>query len=388
MVNRCSRSSAPPATGQPSPRFTRPRWVPESRDRHSRGARARVSAVGPAGRPEPTTSGWPRWAGAFDGPSRPGGTARKLHQRVAVGGGCSRARHSPPRGSWASPCLRPAWRTSRGWGWVRVTRWITSRSARCSRHWSTVACPSVPPDPPAMASTGSTDPRPRRPCKAFKAAEHLGFEEFGDVGPGTMRRLNELFPGAGPAPTPPPPSPPPITPDDQKHKDAFDDRRHQLRALEAKLAEMQNVVLAAKLWQPGEGPQPSVAASFPREVCVVRFFLHARPEDPDYFDTLGKAREVVNRDLSGPVQPLTFRSTAHGFCDPGPGAELRRHLRPGHVQSARHSALRPDLVRLEPALPVRCADPRDLPLARTSQGRRRLPSREQAGGRTSRTPTR
>lgn len=34
--------------------------------------------------------------------------------------------------------------------------------------------------------------------KAFKKAEQLGWEQMGDVGPGTMRRLNELFPaGSG-----------------------------------------------------------------------------------------------------------------------------------------------------------------------------------------------
>ena len=31
--------------------------------------------------------------------------------------------------------------------------------------------------------------------RAFKAKENLGFTQFGDVGPGTMTRLDELFPG-------------------------------------------------------------------------------------------------------------------------------------------------------------------------------------------------
>jgi hypothetical protein len=44
--------------------------------------------------------------------------------------------------------------------------------------------------------------------RAFKRDEHLGFEQFGDVGPGTMHRLNELFP----APSPLPPGPPPALP--------------------------------------------------------------------------------------------------------------------------------------------------------------------------------
>jgi peptidoglycan hydrolase-like protein with peptidoglycan-binding domain len=43
--------------------------------------------------------------------------------------------------------------------------------------------------------------------KSFKADEHLGWEHMGDVGPGTMRRLNELF--AAPGPTPPGPLPGP-----------------------------------------------------------------------------------------------------------------------------------------------------------------------------------
>ncbi len=92
---------------------------------------------------------------------------------------------------------------------------------------------------------------------------------------------------------------------------------------------MQSVALAARLWQPGEGPQPSVAASFPREACVVRFFLHAKPEDPDYFDTLGTARDLVTRDFTPPVQPLTFRSTTHGFCDPGANQNFAATCAPG-----------------------------------------------------------
>lgn len=55
--------------------------------------------------------------------------------------------------------------------------------------------------------------------RAFKTSEHLGSEQFGDVGPGTMHRLNELFPQATPPgppsptpPTPPAPSPTPPAP--------------------------------------------------------------------------------------------------------------------------------------------------------------------------------
>ena len=181
--------------------------------------------------------------------------------------------------------------------------------------------------------------------KAFKAAESLGSTQFGDVGPGTMHRLNDLFPASGPpGPTPPtpppapptppvpptppappptpptppapvPPTPKPLTPDDQKQKDAFDDRRKQLRAAALRLSEMQNVVLQAALTQPGEGPAPSVSAKFPREVCAVRFFLHTSPSAPDYFDTLGKARDLMLRDVSS-RQPMTFRSKTPGFCDP------------------------------------------------------------------------
>jgi peptidoglycan hydrolase-like protein with peptidoglycan-binding domain len=38
--------------------------------------------------------------------------------------------------------------------------------------------------------------------RQFKAKEKLGFEQFGDVGPGTMQRLDELFPATPPGPTP------------------------------------------------------------------------------------------------------------------------------------------------------------------------------------------
>lgn len=48
-------------------------------------------------------------------------------------------------------------------------------------------------------------PKTAQAVKDFKRKEHLGFEQFGDVGPGTMRRLNELFPG----PLPPCPDPEP-----------------------------------------------------------------------------------------------------------------------------------------------------------------------------------
>ena len=85
-----------------------------------RGARVRASVVAPADRRGRRMSGRPRWAGSFDGPSRPGRIVLALRQRVAVSGGCSRAKHSLPPASSASRCSRRAWRTSRGWG--RVAR--------------------------------------------------------------------------------------------------------------------------------------------------------------------------------------------------------------------------------------------------------------------------
>lgn len=202
--------------------------------------------------------------------------------------------------------------------------------------------------------------------KVFKEREALGFTQFGDVGPGTMRKLNALFPEeVPPGPTPPPPTPPPpspvppapppvppaptpISPDDQKHKDAMDDRRTQLRAAENKLAEMMTVVLRSALAQPGEGPLPTVTEAFPREVCVVSFFLHAFPNAPDYFDTLAKARALLLSDRTSPVQPLTFRSKDPQFCDaardpfaatcaPGTCVPLGTHLcDPKWYDSSRH----------------------------------------------------
>jgi peptidoglycan hydrolase-like protein with peptidoglycan-binding domain len=51
---------------------------------------------------------------------------------------------------------------------------------------------------------GKYGPATAAAVRAFKAKEKLGFEQFGDVGPGTMRRLDELFPG--PSPVPPTPT--------------------------------------------------------------------------------------------------------------------------------------------------------------------------------------
>lgn len=47
-------------------------------------------------------------------------------------------------------------------------------------------------------------PRTAAAVRAFKAREALGSEQFGDVGPGTMSRLDELLPGEAPPPVPPP----------------------------------------------------------------------------------------------------------------------------------------------------------------------------------------
>lgn len=47
---------------------------------------------------------------------------------------------------------------------------------------------------------GNYGPATANAVKKFKADEHLGFETIGDVGPGTMKRLDELFPGAAPTP--------------------------------------------------------------------------------------------------------------------------------------------------------------------------------------------
>jgi hypothetical protein len=77
-----------------------------------------------------------------------------------------------------------------------------------------------------------------------------------------------------------------------------------------------SAVLRSALALPGEDA-PTVAELFPREVCVVSFWLHANPADADYFDTLSKARDLVHRDQFNPLQPLRLRSTAPGFCDPG-----------------------------------------------------------------------
>jgi peptidoglycan hydrolase-like protein with peptidoglycan-binding domain len=47
-------------------------------------------------------------------------------------------------------------------------------------------------------------PKTAAAVRAFKAREALGFEQYGDVGPGTMHRLDELFPPDEPPPCPDP----------------------------------------------------------------------------------------------------------------------------------------------------------------------------------------
>jgi len=48
----------------------------------------------------------------------------------------------------------------------------------------------------------SYGPGTAKAVREFKAKERLGFEEFGDVGPGTMTRLDQLFPPVAPGPSP------------------------------------------------------------------------------------------------------------------------------------------------------------------------------------------
>jgi peptidoglycan hydrolase-like protein with peptidoglycan-binding domain len=59
---------------------------------------------------------------------------------------------------------------------------------------------------------GDYGPKTAAAVKKFKADENLGFTEFGDVGPGTMHRLDELFSTGeiSPAPTPTAPTPTPV----------------------------------------------------------------------------------------------------------------------------------------------------------------------------------
>ena len=49
---------------------------------------------------------------------------------------------------------------------------------------------------------GVFGPKTAAAVRAFKAHESLGSTQFGDVGPGTIRRLDQLFPSDGPGPAP------------------------------------------------------------------------------------------------------------------------------------------------------------------------------------------
>jgi hypothetical protein len=173
--------------------------------------------------------------------------------------------------------------------------------------------------------------------KLFKATEHLGFESFGDVGPGTMNKLNALFPGAAPVtPVTPvvpvtPVTPPAVSPDDQKIADARADRQTQLRQVVNRLGAMRSLILRGALLQPGEGVVPTVEQQFPREVCVIKFWLHTSAADADYWETLGKVQALVQQDLDD-THPLISRTgadcvahPAHAWSvigNPGAGTQL------------------------------------------------------------------
>jgi peptidoglycan hydrolase-like protein with peptidoglycan-binding domain len=164
--------------------------------------------------------------------------------------------------------------------------------------------------------------------RIFKTEEDLGSTEFGDVGPGTMHRLNELFP---PGPTPPPPTPPPPTPppspDEQKIQQAKTDRDTQLRKVSGKLDEMTTHMLRHALAGPGEDVPP-LEQKFPREVCVVQFWLHASPTDDDYLGTLTAARRLVERDRNS-TQALINRTGADCIREPAHGYSKVGHPEAG-----------------------------------------------------------
>lgn len=61
----------------------------------------------------------------------------------------------------------------------------------------------------AGGADGQYGPKTASAIRRFKTVHRLGFEQFGDVGPGTMRKLNELFSGA----------PKPDIPDDEADED-------------------------------------------------------------------------------------------------------------------------------------------------------------------------
>jgi peptidoglycan hydrolase-like protein with peptidoglycan-binding domain len=55
-----------------------------------------------------------------------------------------------------------------------------------------------------MGADGNYGPRTAAAIRKFKRDEGLGFDQFGDVGPGTMHRLDQLFGPATPGPQPTP----------------------------------------------------------------------------------------------------------------------------------------------------------------------------------------
>ena len=117
---------------------------------------------------------------------------------------------------------------------------------------------------------GAYGPATAAAVRKFKADQKLGFETFGDVGPGTMDRLDQLF---GPGPTPPGPTPPGPTPPGPLPHDPFvrDSRSSRVIGGEAAFCPSPSEIDVVLGGQPslaaalvGTGPTPTTTGTCPR----------------------------------------------------------------------------------------------------------------------------
>ncbi len=159
----------------------------------------------------------------------------------------------------------------------------------------------------------SFGPRTAAAVRAFKAREALGFEQFGDVGPGTMSRLDQLFPGPAPTPTE---GPPEATEEDGLSCPVDDDVVTAVEADPALAEPLQRNALRAEQDAVGDsGPvgDPAAAPPLPGGIAaaVDRFKKLVNAKDATgaqapgpnvstfgQFFVFGKVREAVDAEIA------------------------------------------------------------------------------------------
>jgi peptidoglycan hydrolase-like protein with peptidoglycan-binding domain len=149
--------------------------------------------------------------------------------------------------------------------------------------------------PAANGVDGVFGPRTSAAVRAFKADEGLGSTTFGDVGPGTMARLDGLFSGAGPTPAPCIDGPVSLEPDPIPDVPP---------PAVAQMPADQLLALIRKRQVPGSfvPPHPPLGAAIPRIDGIAPIVTRAVPDD------VGCLRCVAEWSIPKPVVEIFLAS--------------------------------------------------------------------------------